>query len=1063
MCENKNYVRRVVKYIAAILMVCLLTASLFAGRAEALETTDNVGAQTQAADGIYHPSESGFLHEENQQLVDENGNEVQLQGVSTHGLTWFPKVINQNLFNSVNQDMNANLIRLAMYSQVYCKGDKEAEESLELVRKGIEYAIGADLYVIVDWHILNDSNPMDNYTDAMAFFEMISSEYGDCPNILYEIANEPNGDTTWSDIAEYADKIIPVIRRNAPESVILVGTPNYDRILSDSVENPLSYENIFYALHFYAGSHGYELRQVLQKAREDGLPVFVTECGISEENGDGELNWDEAAQWFTYLKENKIGYAVWSLSDKDESSALLGSLGSDGSYRLSLCGQWVTKLFSGEDPENIQVGESALHKFESLLRSKPVYAWSALAVIAVGILLIGLLITSLVSRTQKKKYHTYDELIGGGKKKMPAIAGVLMLISVFCSLVYLAWRGFFSVPYSYGVFPVICNFILLAVELLGFVESLIHFNGMRKLEDYPLPVIAGEKYPDVDIFIATYNEPEDLLTKTVNGCKHMDYPDKSKVHIYLCDDNRRANIRKLAGDLGVNYFDRPDNEGAKAGNLNHAMSLTSSPYVVTFDADMIPRREFLMKTIPYFVDAEERNAKRPADKQIPLGFIQTPQCFYTRDVFQHNLYAENKIPNEQDFFYRTIESFKTANNSVIYGGSNTVLSRAALDSIGGFYTGSITEDFATGMMIESAGFVSLGLPEPLASGMAPSTFKDHIKQRTRWGRGVIVTGKKLKFLSRKGLSVSQKISYWSSVVYWYSPIKNLIYMLSPLLFALFAVPVFRCDWKDLLIFWLPMFIFQNVCLRLFSAGRVSQKRSAVQETSVMPFLLIPILKESVGITMSTFKVTDKNKGAVKREKSFKTGLPFLIFLALNLAGIVRIIVLLAGGASLSLLILIFWLVRNSYCLLMSLFLVSGRDSDGENVVVKDGELLTIANSQRKVISGITTQLTEHGLSLFPDEKDCIKIGDITDIDIESMHYTARLRAVITEVRHSARENVPDVYKAEILDFKGTESEYMQILYDRIPTLPQNLGKDIGIIWDLVYNIGQRLTNANLKI
>ena len=109
------------------------------------------------------------------------------------------------------------------------------------------------------------------------------------------------------------------------------------------------------------------------------------------------------------------------------------------------------------------------------------------------------------------------------------------------------------------------------------------------------------------------------------------------------------------------------------------------------------------------MDAEIKNKNLPEKDQIHLGLLQTPQCFYDPDVFQPALYSEKRAPNEQDFFYRTIEPAKTSTNSVIYGGSNTVLSRAALDKIGGFYTESITEDFATGMLIESNGFVSLGL------------------------------------------------------------------------------------------------------------------------------------------------------------------------------------------------------------------------------------------------------------------------------------------------------------------------------------------------------------------
>ena len=140
-------------------------------------------------------------------------------------------------------------------------------------------------------------------------------------------------------------------------------------------------------------------------------------------------------------------------------------------------------------------------------------------------------------------------------------------------------------------------------------------------------VIRGKDPADIPI-------PAELLEKTVNGCKHLRYPDQNKVHIWVCDDNRRPEMRALA----VGYFDRPDHEGAKAGNLNHALARTSAPYVVTLDADMIPKSDFLMKTIPYFVDVELRMEGEEEQRKKHLGFLQTPQAFYTPDIFQHALY-----------------------------------------------------------------------------------------------------------------------------------------------------------------------------------------------------------------------------------------------------------------------------------------------------------------------------------------------------------------------------------------------------------------------------------------
>ncbi|MBQ6540480.1 MAG: glycosyltransferase, partial [Oscillospiraceae bacterium] len=504
----------------------------------------------------------------------------------------------------------------------------------------------------------------------------------------------------------------------------------------------------------------------------------------------------------------------------------------------------------------------------------------------------------------------------------------------------------------------------------------------------------------------------------------------------------------------------PDNKGAKAGNLNNALSKTSAPYVVTFDADMIPKSDFLLKTIPYFADAELKNRGLPEEEQIHLGLLQTPQCFYDPDVFQHALYSEKRAPNEQDFFYRTIEPAKTSTNSVIYGGSNTVLLRRALEDIGGFYTESITEDFATGLLIESAGYVSLALPEPLASGQTPHTFREHIKQRTRWGRGVIVTARKLKIWRRRSLSLSQKVSYWSSVIYWYSPIKNLIYVLSPLLFAVFAIPVFKCSWLELLVFWLPMFVLQDVCLRVTSNKTISQKWSGIYETSVMPHLLIPIIKESMGITMSAFKVTDKSRSGGKRQSDFRSMIPFIVLAALSVIGILRIIAVFDRMQAIGFLILLFWIVRNLYFLILAIFLVDGRDSDGDTVSVIDAMPVTVETERGDVqkYEGVTTRLTEHNLTVFLDEGESLGIGEAVRISVDSGEHRSQLRGVVTGITESRRSSAR-TQTVDILDFGDSEYEYWEILYDRIPTLPQSLTRDFGILAHLWQNIAHRVART----
>ncbi len=1052
---------------------CLKLLSLFIALAVFLQAgTAAVFADTE--EGTARPSVNGRLCVDGAQLTDQSGNAVELHGVSTHGLTWYSDFINEDLFGQIAKDWDCNLIRLAMYASVY---EEDREESYALLKKGIEAAIKSDLYVLADWHMLEKGDPNEQLDDALAFFERISSEYAGCPNILYEICNEPNGSADWAAVKTYAEKVIPVIRKNSPDAVIVVGTPEYDRNLSAALLRPLAFENVMYVLHFYAATHDEGLRGELQAAVRGGLPVFISECGICEADGDGRVNFASAAEWFGYLRREKISYAVWSLSDKAESSAFFKpGFDPSGMIReedLTPSGLWVRELLRGTDPEKIPVPAPVLKKSraDELVTgirnslgergTDAVNVWPFMAGAAGAVFLFCVLVISLYNSFRRKRRRTYEDIVRAEgentARKGFSFGKVCVIFSAFFTLLYLGWRIIFSIPVKFGAVAAAGSIILLLVEVLGFAESLVLYRNLLGKRTHPLPVIPEDAWPDVDIFIATYNEPVSLLRKTVNGCVHMKYPDPSRVHIWICDDNRRPEMRALAEEMGVGYFDRPDNKGAKAGNLNHALARTDAPYIVTFDADMIPKSDFLLKTIPYFVDAELREAERPEEERLHLGLLQTPQAFYDPDVFQHALYSEKRAPNEQDFFYRTIEPAKTATNSVIYGGSNTILARMALEAAGGFYTESITEDFATGLLIESAGFVSLALPEPLASGQTPHTFREHIRQRTRWGRGVIVTAKKLKILGRKGLTAEQKINYLSSVIYWYSPFKNLIYLISPLLYAVLAIPVFRCNWLELLVYWLPMFLLQDLTLRLNSKNAISSKWSGIYETSVMPHLLIPVIKESLGISLTRFNVTDKSNRGTLRQKDLRSMIPFLILAALSVAGIVRIIVIFDPAQSVSLLILLFWVIRNLYYLVMALFLVDGRDSDGETVRVADAEFVSVSTGET-VYEGVTTLLTEHNLTVFLDDASALGLGAQVSVSIFRDGQTVHVNGTVTGIRES-RSAAARTHTIEILDFGEEELEYLQLLYDRIPTLPQSLHRDFGVISHLWQNIAHRVART----
>lgn len=627
-------------------------------------------------------------------------------------------------------------------------------------------------------------------------------------------------------------------------------------------------------------------------------------------------------------------------------------------------------------------------------------------------------------------------------------------LNMFFTIMYLMWRIFFTIPFEYGMVSVVAGIALLVVEVLGMVEAFVHYANMYSVEGYPFPEdVPLDKFPHVDVFVATYSEEVDLLYKTLRGCTRMKYPDPEKVHIYLCDDGHREEMKALAARVGVNYLDREDHEGAKAGNLNNALAHSSSPYVVTFDADMIPRSNFLMKTIPYFVDAELRNRDREEEDKIKLGFLQSPQSFYNLDLFQFNLYSESRIPNEQDYFYKDIQVARTKTNSVIYGGSNTVLSREALEAIGGFYTGAITEDFATGILIEKKQYVSLGTAEPLASGLSPQDLKDLVQQRTRWARGVIATGRKMHIFTASDLNFSQKMNYWASIWYWYAPLKRLIYIMSPILYAAFGFMVFKCTLPQVLVFWLPMYISSNISLRMLSRNIRSTKWTSIYETVLFPYMLLPVLFESVGISMKKFKVTSKGEQKNEKGKNFLYSIPFLILIVLSVWGILRCILIMLDSGSFGPIVVLFWLVNNLFLLVMSLFFVDGRIPyrKTERVLV---HMPCRVRYKGEEYVGVTRDASETGISMTLPKPYFFEENENVEIFLDSEDYHVDMFATVV---HVSRRDDDWIYSMKITDINGSYDELLGILYDRIPTVPTEIKKDSGSFEDLKLNLKKRVT------
>ena len=293
--------------------------------------------------------EHGVLSTRGSHVVDARGDVFQMRGVSTHGIAWFPQFVNESAFASW-KSWGANTIRLACYTAEYggwCTGGNR-EELLSTIDRGVKAATHLGMYVIIDWHVLQDRDPLAHVGEARDFFQTVSSRYAGYGNVVYEICNEPNGGTTWDQIRSYADQVIPVIRSHAPNALVICGTPTWSQDVNVAAQKPLSYANVAYALHFYAGTHKDALRAKARVAIDAGLPLLVSEFGVSDASGNGALDEVSGNQWMSFLDKEGIGFVCWSLSNKAESSALLASsTTSTGNWtddELSQEGRWYKNV-----------------------------------------------------------------------------------------------------------------------------------------------------------------------------------------------------------------------------------------------------------------------------------------------------------------------------------------------------------------------------------------------------------------------------------------------------------------------------------------------------------------------------------------------------------------------------------------------------------------------------------------------------------------------------------------------------------------------------------------------
>lgn len=277
-------------------------------------------ASSDTADSVAFVSP---LHVEGLYLMNEKGDTVVLNGPSLGWHSNWGRFYNDSTILAFKEKWGANITRAAIGAHtsgdvVNCY-DADSANAINKLFTVIDAAIANDMYIICDWH-----SHENRLADARMFFTAVTEKYGDTPNILYEIWNEPT-EVEWQEIKDYANEIIPLIRQKAPNSVIIVGTPRWDQDVDIASESPLEFDNLLYSLHYYAASHGDDYRQKAEKAIANGLPLIVSECGSMENTGDGPIDYESWDKWMALADKHKLSVLMWDIADKNETCSMVTS------------------------------------------------------------------------------------------------------------------------------------------------------------------------------------------------------------------------------------------------------------------------------------------------------------------------------------------------------------------------------------------------------------------------------------------------------------------------------------------------------------------------------------------------------------------------------------------------------------------------------------------------------------------------------------------------------------------------------------------------------------------
>ena len=466
---------------------------------------------------------------------------------------------------------------------------------------------------------------------------------------------------------------------------------------------------------------------------------------------------------------------------------------------------------------------------------------------------------------------------------------VFIVLALFVSCRYIAWRIMDTLHYT-NFFDFIGMALLFLAELYGFSLFLLDmFVNFSPLISKPIPLPQDKRdYPTVDIFIPTYDEPDNIVRMTATAALQIDYP-KEKLNIYILDDGgthtkrhshqngdtawaRHYRLRRLADELGIHYLTRETNQKAKAGNINHALQHSSGELILILDCDQIPTKDILRNTVgQFFIDPK-------------LFLVQTPHFFINQTPVNSNLTGMYNKPDESEMFYRKIQPAMNFWNASFFCGSAAVLRRKYLMEVGGIAVKTITEDAETSLQLHSRGYNSCYINKPMICGLSPESHADYLTQHSRWGKGMLQILMHYNPLFLKGLKLPQRLAYFTSCYSWLFGFARYIFFLAPSAFLILGLNVYSASWVEMVDFTIPYALSILVVMSYFFAGSRQLFFSEIYET-VRGFRLIrELLPVLINPWKQKFVVTPKGK-TNDREHLSEDAFPLFILIVINIVSI----------------------------------------------------------------------------------------------------------------------------------------------------------------------------------